>query len=111
MLIIVLFNSEPMHVLATRPRLVNVSTQRLTFEWIWSGTLQCSSVYYEISSAGCGMCPAYALTNNNYITCEGVRINVKGFSVCTISVKVISCDRYLLNEYTKDVILKGKHAP
>ena len=87
--------------MATKPHLVNVSTQRLAFEW--SGTLQCSSVHYEINATGCGMCPTYTFTNG--ITCKGVY--VKSLSVCTISVKVVSCGRYSLSEYMKDVILKG----
>ena len=51
------------------------------------------------------MCPAYTLRNS--ITCEGIRININGLSVCTISVKVISCAGNPISEYIKGVILKG----
>ena len=98
-----MFNSESAHVLATEIRLLNVSTRQLTFEW--NRPLQCSSVHYKISATGCGICPAYTFTNS--IICEGVHIDMKGLSVCTISVKVISCGNSLISEYIKGVILKG----
>ena len=52
------------------------------------------------------MCPANTLRNN--VTCEGVRVNMKGLiSVCTISVKAINCAKNPVNEFIKSVILKG----
>ena len=71
----------------------------------WNQPLKCSFVHYEISATGCGMCPAYTLRNS--IICEGIRININGLSVCTISVKVISCAGNPISEYIKGVVLKG----
>ena len=67
--------------------------------------VQCSSVYYEIFATQCGTCPPYTLRNT--VTCGGVHIDMKGLSVCTISVKVISCAGNPISEYIKSVILKG----
>ena len=96
---------DPVRVLSTETRLVNVSTRQLTFEW--NRLLQCSSVHYKISATGCGMCPAYTFWNN--ITCEGLVLNddMKDLSVCTIFVKVVNCAGNSVSEYIKSVILKG----